>query len=202
MRPFLRINPFIHLQPENLIPAYIDGEGASGQMLIGYMRVSTNEQSLHLQRDALERMGCEGMYDDICSGRTIERPGLSKALDATRRRSRRLEAGQDRPFAAARGRVSRRSAEAWDRNYGLDRRCRYDDGDRQARIWHLRNAGRIRARPHSRAHDGGTGRSQGSWPCWRASPCHDQSEAQNRYDDQWRNTAKLGKSKFRPLRQP
>jgi len=53
MRPFLRINPFINLQPENLIPAYIDGEGASGQMLIGYMRVSTNEQSLDLQRDAL-----------------------------------------------------------------------------------------------------------------------------------------------------
>jgi DNA invertase Pin-like site-specific DNA recombinase len=85
MRPFLRINPFINLQPENLIPAYIDGEGASGQMLIGYMRVSTNEQSLDLQRDALEQMGCERMYDDICSGRTIERPGLSKALDVARR---------------------------------------------------------------------------------------------------------------------
>jgi hypothetical protein len=37
MRLFLRINPFINLQPENLIPACIDGEGASGQMLIGYM---------------------------------------------------------------------------------------------------------------------------------------------------------------------
>jgi DNA invertase Pin-like site-specific DNA recombinase len=85
MRTFLRINPFINLQPENLIPAYIDGEGASGQMPIGYMRVSTNEQSLDLQRDALEHMGCERMYDDICSGRTIERPGLSKALDVARR---------------------------------------------------------------------------------------------------------------------
>lgn len=54
-------------------------------MLIGYMRVSTSEQSLNLQRDALERMGCERMYDDICSGRAIERPGLSKALDVARR---------------------------------------------------------------------------------------------------------------------
>jgi DNA invertase Pin-like site-specific DNA recombinase len=54
-------------------------------MLIGYMRVSTSKQSLNLQRDALERIGCERMYDDICSGRAIERPGLSKALDEARR---------------------------------------------------------------------------------------------------------------------
>ena len=33
-------------------------------MLIGYMRVSTGEQSLDLQRDALGRAGCERVYDD------------------------------------------------------------------------------------------------------------------------------------------
>ncbi|MBW4040211.1 MAG: recombinase family protein [Acidobacteria bacterium] len=54
-------------------------------MLIGYMRVSTSEQNLDLQRDALERIGCERMYDDTCSGRAVERPGLSKALDTARR---------------------------------------------------------------------------------------------------------------------
>jgi DNA invertase Pin-like site-specific DNA recombinase len=59
-------------------------ECAGGQLLIGYMRVSTSEQSLNLQRDALERVGCERMYDDICSGRAVERPGLSKALDTAR----------------------------------------------------------------------------------------------------------------------
>ena len=53
-------------------------------MLIGYMRVSTGEQSLDLQRDALRRSGCERTYEDICSGRATERPGLSKALDAAR----------------------------------------------------------------------------------------------------------------------
>ena len=53
-------------------------------MLIGYMRVSTGEQSLDLQRDALGRAGCERLYDDVCSGRATERPGLSKALDAAR----------------------------------------------------------------------------------------------------------------------
>ena len=53
-------------------------------MLIGYMRVSTCEQSLDLQRDALDRAGCERVFDDVWSGRTTERPGLSKALDVAR----------------------------------------------------------------------------------------------------------------------
>src|SRR5256885_4561202 len=53
-------------------------------MLIGYMRVSTGEQNLDLQRDALERAGCERIYDDVCSGRATERPGLAKALDVAR----------------------------------------------------------------------------------------------------------------------
>jgi DNA invertase Pin-like site-specific DNA recombinase len=58
--------------------------GARGRVLIGYMRVSTGEQSLDLQRDALERTGCERIYDDVCSGRATDRPGLSQALDAAR----------------------------------------------------------------------------------------------------------------------
>ena len=53
-------------------------------MLIGYMRVSTAEQSLDLQRDALERAGCERIHEDVCSGRATERPGLSGALDVAR----------------------------------------------------------------------------------------------------------------------
>ncbi len=53
-------------------------------MLIGYMRVSTADQSLDLQRDALEKAGCERIYDDVCSGRATERPGLARALDVAR----------------------------------------------------------------------------------------------------------------------
>ena len=34
-------------------------------MLIGYMRVSTIDQSLDLQRDGLEKAGCEKIYDDF-----------------------------------------------------------------------------------------------------------------------------------------
>jgi DNA invertase Pin-like site-specific DNA recombinase len=58
--------------------------GARGRMLIGYMRVSTGEQSLDLQRDALARVGCERVYDDVCSGRAPDRLGLSKALEVAR----------------------------------------------------------------------------------------------------------------------
>lgn len=53
-------------------------------MLVGYMRVSTNEQNLALQRNALKAAGCERLYDDTCSGSVAERPGLTKALDHMR----------------------------------------------------------------------------------------------------------------------
>jgi len=53
-------------------------------MLIGYMRVSTGDQSLDLQRDELERAGCERLYEDVVSGAVLSRPGLSRALDQAR----------------------------------------------------------------------------------------------------------------------
>jgi len=58
--------------------------GVLGRVLIGYMRVSTGEQSLDLQRDALARTGCERIYDGVCLGRATDRPGLSKAIEAAR----------------------------------------------------------------------------------------------------------------------
>ena len=53
-------------------------------MLIGYMRISTAEQSLDLQRDALEQAGCERVYEDVASGAAKDRPGLARALDQAR----------------------------------------------------------------------------------------------------------------------
>lgn len=53
-------------------------------MLIGYMRVSTAEQTLDLQRDALSAAGCERLYDDHCSGSVVDRPGLTRTLDVLR----------------------------------------------------------------------------------------------------------------------
>jgi DNA invertase Pin-like site-specific DNA recombinase len=49
-------------------------------MLVGYARVSTGEQNLDLQRDALNQAGCEHIYTDEMSGVKADRPGLREAL--------------------------------------------------------------------------------------------------------------------------
>lgn len=49
-------------------------------MLIGYARVSTADQDLTLQREALERAGCEKLFTDKASGARVDRPGLAEAL--------------------------------------------------------------------------------------------------------------------------
>lgn len=53
-------------------------------MLIGYARVSTDDQNLHLQRDALNQLECSDIFEDTISGARAERPGLTKALDYLR----------------------------------------------------------------------------------------------------------------------
>lgn len=53
-------------------------------MIIGYARVSTLDQNLELQRDALEKAGCERVFEDHISGASSERPGWAKATTALR----------------------------------------------------------------------------------------------------------------------
>jgi DNA invertase Pin-like site-specific DNA recombinase len=60
------------------------GREGEAFMLIGYARVSTLEQSLDLQKDALKRAGCERVFEDRESGARAERPGLARALEALR----------------------------------------------------------------------------------------------------------------------
>src|SRR5512134_4170324 len=53
-------------------------------MLIGYARVSTSDQTLALQKDALEKAGCERIFTDTASGARTERVGLDEAIDHLR----------------------------------------------------------------------------------------------------------------------
>ena len=53
-------------------------------MLIGYARVSTQDQNLDLQIDALTTAGCKKLFDDKISGSSKERPGLTKTLEMLR----------------------------------------------------------------------------------------------------------------------
>jgi DNA invertase Pin-like site-specific DNA recombinase len=54
-------------------------------MLIGYGRISTDDQNLDLQRDALAKAGCEKVFTDTLSGARADRPGLAKALSHARK---------------------------------------------------------------------------------------------------------------------
>ena len=53
-------------------------------MKFGYARVSTQDQNLGLQIEALTKAGCEKIFDDKISGSRGDRPGLTKALDMLR----------------------------------------------------------------------------------------------------------------------
>ena len=58
-----------------------DGEQT---VLIGYARVSTQDQNLDLQTEALTKAGCKRIFNDKISGSRAERPGLTKALEMLR----------------------------------------------------------------------------------------------------------------------
>jgi len=49
--------------------------------LIGYARVSTNEQYIASQQDALRAQGCSVIFEDMASGGSKERPNLARALE-------------------------------------------------------------------------------------------------------------------------
>ena len=53
-------------------------------MRIGYARVSTHEQNLDLQNDALTSAGCEKVFVDKTSGAKQTRPGLQRVMDSIR----------------------------------------------------------------------------------------------------------------------
>jgi DNA invertase Pin-like site-specific DNA recombinase len=54
-------------------------------MYIGYARVSTQDQNLDFQKDALKRVGCEKIIVDRVSGTVAERPGLTQLKECLRK---------------------------------------------------------------------------------------------------------------------
>ena len=53
-------------------------------MKVGYARVSTLDQNLDLQTDALKKEGCKEIFEDHASGAKADRDGLRKALEFMR----------------------------------------------------------------------------------------------------------------------
>lgn len=53
-------------------------------MKIGYARISTQDQNLNLQTDALQKTGCEKIFTDTASGAKSDRKGLHDAIEFCR----------------------------------------------------------------------------------------------------------------------
>jgi DNA invertase Pin-like site-specific DNA recombinase len=53
-------------------------------MLVGYARVSTEDQIFDLQKDSLRESGCEKLFTDIGSGAQNDRKGLGEAFEFLR----------------------------------------------------------------------------------------------------------------------
>lgn len=54
-------------------------------MNIGYCRISTSEQNLDLQIQALKEAGCEKIFEEVASGAKDDRPKLKEAIDYARK---------------------------------------------------------------------------------------------------------------------
>jgi hypothetical protein len=147
--------------------------------IIGYARVSTDDQNLDLQRDALTRAGCTRLYEDRISGAKAARPGLVLALEVARNgdqlvvwRLDRLGRSMSDLITLTRTlqerRVELRSA---------DRGDRHQHDQRQIHLPPVRGTGGVRARPDPRAHPSWTCRRPRARPQRRSSEIAQSREA-------------------------
>ena len=67
-------------------PSTINSNATVGRsVILGYARISTDDQNLDLQRDALLKAGCERVFEDTASGSKTERTGLAALLASLRK---------------------------------------------------------------------------------------------------------------------
>jgi Resolvase, N terminal domain len=88
-RPFCllleRLGGLIGKIPLAIIPSgFLTRAARELGMIVGYSRVSTTEQNLDLQLDALKRAGCEKIIEDTVSGGKVQRLGIERVHDALR----------------------------------------------------------------------------------------------------------------------
>jgi DNA invertase Pin-like site-specific DNA recombinase len=141
-------------------------------ILIGYARVSTGEQNLDLQIDALGVAGCERtrIYTDELSGVKVERPGLQEAWKQLRSGDTLVVWRLDRLGRSLKDLVNR-IEELQQRGIGFrSLQEALDTTTAAGKLqFHVFSALAVRARADSGAHDGGTPCGAGSRANGRAA---------------------------------
>ena len=147
------------------------GEITSKPMLIGYARVSTVDQNLALQRDALTEAGCTKIFTEQMSGAVTDRPALHDALEFARSGDTLIVWKLDRLARSMKQLIETVETPAGEghRVSQPDRSPRHDDRTRAAGLSHVRRAGGIRAQPDPRAHPSGSCRRSARGPDGRPS---------------------------------
>ena len=133
-------------------------------MRIGYARVSTIEQNLDLQEDALKAAGCEKVYTDKTGGTKAERPGLERTLADLRPGDKLVVWKLSTASGGRWSRLIETVIGLSDRGVGFQSLQEVIDtttSGGHARLPCLRGPGRVRAGHHSRADPRRPGRRPG-----------------------------------------
>jgi hypothetical protein len=148
-------------------------------MIIGYARVSTQDQNPELQLDALRGAGCEELFQEKATGKFRERPELTACLRSMRKDDTLVVWKLDRLARSLKDLVEIvPRPESARRRLPVSLTEAIDTTSSGGRLGlpHLRRARRVRAQPDPRAHDRRprrrpvlvAARVAGSTPCRRA----------------------------------